>query len=352
MKKDEIYRHIRQEIISGVWKAGDKLPTEMESMELYHVSRDTVRGAFKKLEEAGYLERVKAKGTFVCLPDTQPEDQTIYLLVPCEEYLRRTVVHFQRLMAELITEAAFVGWRISPVIFSKTNSNKDIWWENLAFFNANSRIVVNRLWFAPYFKTLLSLNSRVAFIINDAVLPEEYSSITSNWQNFVEQDSVVAEKTVTYLRSLGCRKIAVAMPNIDDPLNSFADGCRMAMNRSGLTGEFINISNDGFPSGITTAMQKKTFDGIITHLDETALNKRLSFRENLGIPEEMPVVAIPLKDDACYMERPERIPIIDYPLRTMARDIIAHLTDIQYIPGQYNFEPSVLGAEKEVEVFA
>ena len=41
MKKDKIYKQIKQDILSGNLKEGDKLPTEFECMTIYNVSRDT-----------------------------------------------------------------------------------------------------------------------------------------------------------------------------------------------------------------------------------------------------------------------------------------------------------------------
>ena len=59
MKKDRIYKQIKQDIISGNLREGDKLPKEIECMEIYQVSRDTVRGAFKLLENEGYILRLQ-----------------------------------------------------------------------------------------------------------------------------------------------------------------------------------------------------------------------------------------------------------------------------------------------------
>lgn len=52
----------------GVFQPGDKLPTEVEFCELLDISRPTVRQAFMELINEGYINRMKAKGTFVAEP--------------------------------------------------------------------------------------------------------------------------------------------------------------------------------------------------------------------------------------------------------------------------------------------
>lgn len=61
----QIVRRLSDEIASGEYKAGDKLPTEIELMDKYGVSRITVRAAVKEMEEARLVVRARGKGTFV-----------------------------------------------------------------------------------------------------------------------------------------------------------------------------------------------------------------------------------------------------------------------------------------------
>lgn len=61
----QIVGNIRYDIDSGKLHEGDKLPSEKQLCDLYHVSRVTVRHALDELAEAGYLEKRQGKGTFV-----------------------------------------------------------------------------------------------------------------------------------------------------------------------------------------------------------------------------------------------------------------------------------------------
>jgi len=56
---------IRNNIELGIYKSGQKIPTEKELSEEYCVSRITVRNALDKLTEENLLVRLRAKGTFV-----------------------------------------------------------------------------------------------------------------------------------------------------------------------------------------------------------------------------------------------------------------------------------------------
>ena len=67
---------LRKNIETKVWKPDDQIPTEGELMELFNVSRVTVRKAIEELVEDGLLEKVHGKGTFVAHKKIQKPIQT------------------------------------------------------------------------------------------------------------------------------------------------------------------------------------------------------------------------------------------------------------------------------------
>lgn len=77
---EKIIRQIRQDINTGNFKAGEKIPSEPELMKLYHVGRSTIREAIKTLAVAGVLRVQQGAGTFV---NTRVNPETI------DERLRR-----------------------------------------------------------------------------------------------------------------------------------------------------------------------------------------------------------------------------------------------------------------------
>lgn len=67
--RNPLYIQIKQllldEIRGGVWKAGEKLPTEAALAERFGVSVGTVRKAMGSLEDEGIVNRREGSGTFV-----------------------------------------------------------------------------------------------------------------------------------------------------------------------------------------------------------------------------------------------------------------------------------------------
>ncbi len=62
---EQMTQHLRQQILEGAYTNGMRLPSELQLIEDYGVSRGTVRQALRKLAEEGLIERVHGAGTFV-----------------------------------------------------------------------------------------------------------------------------------------------------------------------------------------------------------------------------------------------------------------------------------------------
>ncbi|MEN1967067.1 FadR/GntR family transcriptional regulator [Lentibacillus sp. N15] len=63
---DQVVAQMEDLIESGQWPIGKKLPPEMELMEEFDVSRNTLREAIHALVHAGLLETKQGSGTVVC----------------------------------------------------------------------------------------------------------------------------------------------------------------------------------------------------------------------------------------------------------------------------------------------
>ncbi|HEY3438212.1 MAG TPA: FadR/GntR family transcriptional regulator [Actinotalea sp.] len=62
---DHAVGRLRQQITSGAWVVGMRIPAEPELTELIGVGRNTVREAVQSLVHAGMLERRQGSGTYV-----------------------------------------------------------------------------------------------------------------------------------------------------------------------------------------------------------------------------------------------------------------------------------------------
>ncbi|HEY8290341.1 MAG TPA: GntR family transcriptional regulator [Acetobacteraceae bacterium] len=65
----DIANALERRISSGEWKAGQRIPTEVELEALFGASRGTVRIAVAELVRKGLLHRQAGRGTFVLGPD-------------------------------------------------------------------------------------------------------------------------------------------------------------------------------------------------------------------------------------------------------------------------------------------
>lgn len=65
-RDDMVYKQLLDNIKSGVWKSGDKLPSELQLCIELNVSRGTIRAALQRLISIGLVESKHGKGTFVC----------------------------------------------------------------------------------------------------------------------------------------------------------------------------------------------------------------------------------------------------------------------------------------------
>ena len=100
---DRIRTEIEGQILSGVLKPGDKVPSELELMAVYGCSRMTVSKALTALSGAGLLQRRKRAGTVVA---PRPAE-TMVLDVPdlAVEITRRGQAYGFRLVAREVRTA-------------------------------------------------------------------------------------------------------------------------------------------------------------------------------------------------------------------------------------------------------
>lgn len=62
MKYHTLKESLKNDILSGVYQPGDKMPSENQLVQEYDLSRHTVRKALSILEEEGYIIAVHGKG--------------------------------------------------------------------------------------------------------------------------------------------------------------------------------------------------------------------------------------------------------------------------------------------------
>ncbi len=63
--RSQVYMQLKNQLMAGVWKVGEKLPSENELCASLGVSRVTVRAAIQQLEILGLVETRHGDGNFV-----------------------------------------------------------------------------------------------------------------------------------------------------------------------------------------------------------------------------------------------------------------------------------------------
>lgn len=64
---------LQQQIEEGIYTVGERLPSERELAEMYHVSRMTARQALQLLQQSGHVYTQVGKGTYVSRPKIEHE---------------------------------------------------------------------------------------------------------------------------------------------------------------------------------------------------------------------------------------------------------------------------------------
>lgn len=64
----QVMEKLRKKILTGEYQVNSKLPSELELMKIFNVSRVTLRKAIEGLVNDGIVEKVQGIGTFVRKP--------------------------------------------------------------------------------------------------------------------------------------------------------------------------------------------------------------------------------------------------------------------------------------------
>ncbi len=66
--KYRIYESLKNAILAGEFKPGEKIPSEADLCEKYDVSRTTIIASLQMLQNDSFIFRKQGKGTFISNP--------------------------------------------------------------------------------------------------------------------------------------------------------------------------------------------------------------------------------------------------------------------------------------------
>ncbi|MFN2128865.1 MAG: GntR family transcriptional regulator [Anaerolineales bacterium] len=119
---DQVYEIIVKDISDGTYPPGSLLPSENKLAEQFNVSRPTIRSAFARLAERGYVKRQRGVGTFVA--ESPSIMNPLYQLLDVGERIsaRGLVPGFSQLKSEIIEADQEISKKLqielgSPVLY-------------------------------------------------------------------------------------------------------------------------------------------------------------------------------------------------------------------------------------------
>jgi GntR family transcriptional repressor for pyruvate dehydrogenase complex len=96
--RDQVFEQLRAQIMSGAWKAGQKIPSENVLSRELGASRITIRECLQKLVTLGLLEARQGEGTFVREYAADMHLNQLYPLLALDRPAMRDVLEYRRIM--------------------------------------------------------------------------------------------------------------------------------------------------------------------------------------------------------------------------------------------------------------
>lgn len=249
MKSTPLYKQIIQDILQKIYtgelRPGDRIPSERELSEAYHVSSITSKNALMELSDKGYIVRIRGKGSFVSsaeklnqIPSFQTtlhtrtvmKAKTIGLIMPS----MKTLID-QQLLDALESEVQKTDYILGVTI---TRENQQV--ESEAILKLKERGVSGLIIFPTeseiYNEDILKLNlTDFPFVLVDRYLKGIRSSCiyTDNYE--------VTKKAVRYLIQKGCPHTAFLSPGSHNTVTSD----RIAGYRDAFSEEGLPVPADG-----------------------------------------------------------------------------------------------------------
>jgi len=118
----EIYEWVKQQIESKKLKSGERIYSENELMELFSVSRQTVRQALSKLEYEKAIERRQGSGTYVCEKTSRSMPVNSMQIAVITTYVDEYI--FPKIIGEIESTISHAGYTMQ-IMFTHNSVEKE-----------------------------------------------------------------------------------------------------------------------------------------------------------------------------------------------------------------------------------
>lgn len=110
---EQVYAALRNDLLTGAYRVGEKMPTTPVLLERYNVNSSTLQRAMNRLVMEGFIERAPRRGTFV-----RNEPGGARIAVFCHEQMLLPHADFSRSLIRAVTDSAIPqGWQVE--VFSR-----------------------------------------------------------------------------------------------------------------------------------------------------------------------------------------------------------------------------------------
>ena len=311
-KHRAISEQLLNEIAAGKYAPSGRLPTEMQLVKRFQVSRPTVSRALRDLEAEGLIVRRPGSGTFV--REDSPRASSARQLGSLVPGLARTEI-FGAICGELASLAQAHEFGLLRGSASLPQPEQDLTQEQaLQLCGQLIEQQVKGVFFAPFelVGDQANLNRRIADQFSKAGVPMVLLDRDlvpfprrSNF-DLVGIDNLAGGCLLAeHLIKLGCRHIAfVARPHSAPTINA-----RIAGAREALTGQKLDLAPNWIQVGdpedvkfVRSLAAGRLWDGIVCANDLTAAQLLRSFEQNnIHVPRDVRLVGF---DDANYPTPP------------------------------------------------
>lgn len=313
LKYQTVLDVLRGEIDSGMWKEGERLPTEAELIERFSVSRITVGRALRELQSAGLIERRAGSGTFRSRSSSTP-GLSFGLLIPDLGETEIFEPICQGMMASPLAREHALLW---GSLSGEVSSREEQAWQ-LCRHYIDRR--VSGVFFAPIEMTTGKdrINQRISDALDEANIPVVLLDRTvrpypeRGHHDLVGIDNRGAGFEVTrHLIECGSTRIAiVGVRNAASTVDAREAGYREALYAAGLPTERERIHRfNQIDAEAVSDLMKTRPDGIVAVNDRIAAALMSNLLEQgHRIPDDVALVGI---DDLEYAK------LLTVPLTTL-----------------------------------
>ena len=345
-KYQNLINYIQEQITDGQLGPGEKVPSENQLAERFHISRQTVRKAIGTLEEEGLVQRIRGSGTYVSFDRRKNLEKrnSIAVVTPyVDSYIFPPVVRgIERVLSKkgYTTQIAFTGNRVSREQDILNNLiDKDII-DGLIVEPAKSALPNPNL---HYYQELKERGIPILFF--NSRYPElELPCVSMN-------DEQVGKKAVEYLIKNGHRNIGGVFKSDDGQGHLRYKGFLSGMLEAGIkvkdanvvwldTEDFLDL--DQWADYLFRRLESCT--GVVCYNDEVAyVLSGLCEKRGIAIPDQLSVVSIDNSDLATLAG--VKLTSFPHPMEALGRKAAENMISMienPYFDGNYLFDSDII----------